>query len=133
MRIRITQLVSALLFAVVAFSGCSAKRKLATQIASADRVVVTNLYGGFSFSLSREEAKKVVRAVSIAEKKDPLVAASLDLQLLFLRGTNLLASVNMCHCVIGIDRQPYSDTTGVLEALDDRFRAEEMKATLNGR
>jgi hypothetical protein len=125
--------VALLLIVVAGLCACSRQSTLARRIAKADRVIATNRYGGFSISITGEEARRVIQAVSAAKKENPLIEASPDLRIEFFQGTNLLGAVGMCRSVIGIDGTSYSDRTGVLEALDDKYRQERLNPTPHDR
>ena len=131
---RAATLLLLLLIAIAGFCSCSRQGTLARQIASADRLVVSNVYDGFTISIKGDEAKQVVEAVSAARKEsDPGLSTCRELRIEFFQGTNFLGTVEACRALIGIDRMPYIDRTGVLEALADKLRQERLKSTLHDR
>jgi hypothetical protein len=118
-----------LLIAVAGFCGCSRQGTLARQIANADHLVVSNVYDGFTISVKGAEAKRIVEAVSAARKEsNPGLSTCRELRIEFFQDTNFLGTVEACRAIVGIDRVPYIDKTGVLEALADKVRQEHLKS-----
>ena len=104
--------------------GCSQQKSFAHRLEGADRVIVSTVPGqeGPTLAITGDEVTKVIRAVGSGKKESPLVMCTPDLQLQFFRGDKLLGRITTCVQVFWIDHKPYSDTTGVLEALSNRFR-----------
>ena len=105
--------------------------KLTTLIADADHIVVTNRLGhappklaGFSLTISGDEARKIVRAVTSARFMcaPPCTDSGFGWDLGFYRGTNFLTVVHMqSHVFVfgSVNKgEEYSDDTGVLEQLN---------------
>lgn len=114
------------------FGSYQTPTNLASRIASADQIVVTNVIAlGKDFArtgllLSGDSAKEVVRAVSFArcyvKQRDPGWVDIWELQ--FYKGTNLLASVNFVFWGFRYDDRVYTDQTGVLRNLDEKLRVQ---------
>lgn len=109
---------------VLVLCACSAQKSLAQRLAGADRVVVTNTSEGLSISVTGADVSKIVQAIASGRKESPLVSAALGLTLEFYKGAAHLGTVNTSYTVFWVGNKPYSDTTGTLTALHERFRQE---------
>ncbi len=93
--------------------------QLTQQIASADRVVLTN-FPASSLAFSGAEAQKLIQAVSACrgEKlaRNETVSCPAGVYLQFYRGTNLLAQVHGHDNHFIVDRIAYTDRSGALQA-----------------
>jgi hypothetical protein len=101
---------------------------LSQLVASADHIIATNRFGyddpryrGFSLTISADEARKTVSAVSNARLlcSPPCTDSMFDWDLQFYRGANLLAVVHAqgSHFMLGDWKKgaEYADSTGVLQ------------------
>jgi hypothetical protein len=97
----------------------------AHRIAKADRVVGTYARSSASLTLTGEDARSVVRAVSLAAPHRPpfgmASSCSYFSKAMFYNGTNVLDYVVVCgpYFLIHSD-PPYEDETKVLEKVFDR-------------
>jgi hypothetical protein len=93
--------------------------QLTQQIATADRVVLTN-YPSSSVEFLGAEAQNLVRAVSESKgqklPKNTGLSCPVGVYLQFYRGTNLLAQVDGHDGHFVIDDVSFSDSSGVLQA-----------------
>ena len=113
-------------------SGCSKQPALARHFSKADRVTIVDLSDStFVVPLSEEETARLLHAISTARKESPLLAASVSLNIKFFKGTNLLWKVDVSETgrpdhlgFFGVHGTPYSDSSGVIEALAKKFWAE---------
>ena len=109
----------------LALCGCSdatrTPAKLAQQVSSADRLVVTNSYYVSAAIITGTNLTRVVTAIKSSKTKkwgtdmaweDPF-ACNLE----FYAGTNHLASIPADRGVFRLDGVEYSDGSGVLEVL----------------
>jgi hypothetical protein len=122
-----------ILGAVMGLSACSPQTKLARQFAGADCVVVTNVYHGIGISVTGDEARRVVRAVSSARKLPPETLTSAEVRTEFYRGTNFLGAVLGCGSLFGNKDGGYEDESGVFKALDERYREQHRISILQER
>jgi hypothetical protein len=98
---------------------------LAHLIASADRIVITNRfaasiekYRGFSLTISGDEARKIVRAISSARHCVP-TNSIFDWDLQCYRETHFLADVHLQDSDFVFEGEEYADDSSVLERLYD--------------
>lgn len=96
--------------------------KLASLIADADRIVVTNRfaniepqYQGFSLTISGDEARHIVRAISSSEPSSPTDSV-FDWDLSFYREAQFLADVHLQGSHFVFENEEYFDGR-VLERL----------------
>jgi hypothetical protein len=95
----------------------------ARQIDSADHIVATFKSGSVSLIIAGEDAKKVVRAVSLSKSHRPPSGSKwkiyYSVNAAFLRGTNVLGDIEICSqaFVIYHDQSPFQDDTGLLKAI----------------
>ena len=128
---KITPKIAILAFlGVVALSGCQhppsgghPPTKLASLIADADHVVITNRFAdrmprsrGFSLAISGDEGRQIVRAVSSAQQC-AFTDSVFDWDLQFYRETQLLADVHLQGSHFLFEAEEYFDGH-VLERLD---------------
>ena len=118
--------VAALLLVVAwgGFYGCSPQKRLAHRLKAADRVVVAYPPDGLSITVRGEEVTKVIHSLAFGKKESSLIEAGRYLVFQFFRGDELVATVPTSTQVFWIGRTPYSDPTGTLEALTQRYREE---------
>src|SRR5258705_6030751 len=101
----------ALLFLVV---GCSQRpTSLARDIAAANFIVCTNRYERYGFSVSGEEVRKIVGAVSSAQRDRRRYPATFSWELDFYSGTNLLTAIRLQDRAFQTKNGQYSDDSGV--------------------
>jgi len=111
------------LLVMLAAFGCSRPPllpvHLAHQIATADRVVLTN-YPSTSVGFSGTEAQELIRAVSESKgqrmPKNSSSSCPAGVYLQFFRGTNILAQVHGHDGHFIVDQVSYSDRSGVLQS-----------------
>ena len=104
--------------------GCAPQKNLAKRLKDSDRVVVTNKQEALSISITGAELDKLVQAIASGKKESPTVACSPVFDLQFFKGSQHLVTVTTCIQVFWIDHQPFSDATGTLEALTQKYREE---------
>lgn len=106
--------------------------QLMQQVATADRVVLTNALP-MSVEFSGTEAQNLIHAVSESKgRKIPDNAALLcpgGFYLQFYRGTNLLVQIDGHDNHFVIDRVSYTDGSGVLQAAWRTVYDKETKAS----
>jgi len=112
------------LILLLCVAGCAQQKSLAKRLKDADRVVVTNLSDGLSISVEGAEMGRLVEAISTGKKEDPAVSCSPYLHIQFFKGNKHIVTIASCTPVFWIDKQPFSDATGTLEALTRRYREE---------
>ena len=114
--------VTLLLLMLVTLCACSPQKSLASRLANADRVVVTNPGDGVNITISDEQLKDIVQAVEVSQK---IGAKGLEAvpgyRLDFFKGTNYLATVTTSDLIFWIDKTPYHDKSGTLRAVYERF------------
>ncbi len=121
---------------VSALCGCSVATqpttKLARQLSSADRLVVTNRHYAFGATITGTNVNSLVTAIKLSKTKkwgtrldweNPFVC-----NLEFYAGTNHLASIPIEYGVFKLDGVEYSDGSGVLEALYKKSRKKIERA-----
>jgi hypothetical protein len=111
--------------------GCSPNKTLAHRLKDADRVIVTNAFDGSGITITDEELAKIINAIAAGEKEPPSIAASVDFNLLFFKGTNFLVSVPTCLAVFWAGDHAYKDRTGTLEASKAKCRAARPPSTFS--
>ena|ERR1035437_613456 len=95
----------------------------ARQIDSADHIVATCKFGSVNLIIAGEDAKRVVRAVSLSRSHRPPSGSKwkiyYSVKAAFLRGTNVLGDIEICSHVFLIyhDQSPFQDDTGLLKAI----------------
>ena len=96
-------------------------------------MVVTNAHYGIGISVTGDEAKKVVRAVSSARKLPPETSTSAEVRTEFYRGTNFLGAVLGCRSLFGGKDGSYEDESGVFEALYEKYWEQYRTSILHER
>jgi hypothetical protein len=97
--------------------------KFAHRIADTDRIVGTYARSSVSLTLTGDDARKVVRAVSSAKSDRPPFgmksSCSFFGKATFFRGTNVLDHIEMCGSLflIHYSEPPFRDDTGLLDTL----------------
>ena len=127
-------------------SGCDnheSPRTLARRLGEADRVTIASQFADrppFTMQLSAEEANRLVQAVATSRKESPLVTTTPQLAVRFFKGTNILSELDVGAKVFWIKfapdpKQPalrrvgpFSDDSGTLETLDEKFWQEAATA-----
>jgi hypothetical protein len=112
----------------------------ARRIAGADRIVATNWEASVSMTITGDDAKKVVRAISSAGSGRPPLgmdwANIYGVNARFYRGTEVLGEIEMDGgglFLIHYHEPPFRDDTGVLlrvlyKPLSELYKAERMKS-----
>lgn len=133
MRTKAKYALTVLLIGVVlgAFYGCSPQKTLARRLHDADRVIATYRQEGFSITVQGADVQKLVQAIAAAKKENPDIKSGVGLRLEFYRGPELLTTVATGNWIFVIDQKFYSDTTGTLEALWQRYREEQLLRDLH--
>jgi hypothetical protein len=132
MQRKVKRAVALLLIVAAQLCGCTQQKALTRQIATADQIIVSNIWTGFTLSMKGEEAKQVVQAVSTAKKEsNPGLSTCRELQIAFFQGTNFLGAVESCRLlIIGINHTTYIDRTGIMETLSDKLREEALESEI---
>lgn len=105
-----------------AFDGVRLEQ-FAHRIADTDHIVATYSQSSVSLTVTGDNAKKVVRAVSSAKSDRPPLGHSNICRLMakatFFKGTNVLDNIEMCSSLFLIShgKCPYRDDTGLLKAV----------------
>jgi hypothetical protein len=111
----------------------------AHRIAESDRIVATNWLSAVSLTITGDETKKVVRAISSAGSGRPPFGTDwaniYDVNAKFCRGTKVLGEIEMDGgglFLIYYHRPPFRESTGLLHELvykpiSDAARTAEMK------
>ena len=131
MRGKLKYAVGVLLIGLVvgAFYACSPQKNLARRLKDADRVVITYPSDGFSITITNEEVKRVVQAISVGKKENPLINATPYLQFQFSKGSEHLQRVTTSSQVFWVGNQAFSDKTGTLQDLTARWHEEHLLHT----
>ena len=90
--------------------------KLAQQILDADRVIVLHA-GSDPTSMTGEEARKIVKAVSSARWDTHAYSCTFNSHIEFCKGTNSLATISWCGRLFLTDAGQFSDNSGALKEL----------------
>ena len=109
------------------------RASFAHRIADADRVVGTYARSSVSLTLTGDDARKVVRAISSASSDRPpwgmATSCMFMCRVTFFRGTNVLDDIEVCSSLFLIRRPPFlvggyehrlppfRDDTGLLDSL----------------
>ena len=95
--------------------------RFAHRIASADRVVASAEHGAVSITLTGEDAKTLVQALSSAKRERPpwgmADACIYDVRITFFEGAQALGDIVSCTQLFILDGKKYRDETGVLGKL----------------
>jgi hypothetical protein len=93
----------------------------ARRIANADRVVVTMLRTPVSITITGEDARRLVQAVSSAKRErlpwGTAYACIFDVRVTFFEGTNALGEILSCMGLFIVSGKKYHDDTGTLVTL----------------
>lgn len=119
------------LVVLVCACGCSPNKNLARSLKEADRVVVTNSFDGLSITVTGKEVNRMVKAIASGEKLPPSIAASVDFNLQFFKGTEHLATLPTSVMIFWAGDKAYSDRTGTLEALKAKYREEHPPSSFS--
>ena len=95
--------------------------KFVQKIAATDRIVATkqtySSHKMMSLSLSGEDARRVVQAISSARANRSLVMVQSPPEVMFFHGTNVLAEIIAGSTLFSADGRHYKDSSGVLDRL----------------
>ena len=95
--------------------------RFARRIASADRAVASMKHGAVSITITGEDAKQLVQAVSSAKRERPpwgmTDACIYDVRITFFKGTEALGDILSCTRLFIVSGKKYRDETGVLGKL----------------
>jgi hypothetical protein len=142
MQARLICAVALLLILAGACGRQETQKTLARRLGNADRVTIADKYPDqrvFVMPLTPQEANRLAQAIANAKRESEVITASPELRIIFFKGTNLLGAFDAGGVgVFWIDHGPdpagptgvrrvvtYSDSTGMLEMLSQRFRHEK--------
>lgn len=95
--------------------------RFARRIAVADRVVASTTQGHVSITLTGDNAKALIQAVSSAKRERPPWgmgdACIYDVRITFFEGAKALGDILSCTELFIVDRKKYRDETGMLGKL----------------
>jgi hypothetical protein len=95
--------------------------RFARRIATADRVVASTKQGPVSITITGENAKTLIQAVSSAKRERPPWgmddACIYDVRITFFEGAEALGDILSCMELFIVDGKKYRDETGMLGKL----------------
>jgi hypothetical protein len=136
------KVISALVLLIVLACACSqqeTQKTLARRLSEADRVTIAGKdQSAFVMPLTPQEAKSLTEAIANAKRERETIDASPELRIGFFKGTNVLGAFDAGAAgVFWIDHGPdpggppglrrvatYSDSSGTLQTLGEKFRRE---------
>jgi len=92
-------------------------KKFAQKITVADRIVASYSQSSVTFSLTGQEAKQVIAAVSSAKPDRNTYKCLYNAKAQFFNGTNNLGDVIGCSTILWITGRQYKEDTGVWDKL----------------
>jgi len=110
--------------------GCSRPKlpvMLASQIAGADRVMVSDQMRGYRLSFTNENVGELVKAVSLAKRERAYCSCIFGCHVDFFKGTNWLGVIQCQHGLFLTDEgEPaYRDDSGVLNAFYQKWDSDK--------
>ena len=109
------------LIILLCVSGCSPQKSLAGRLKGADRVVIMGFSGTNGLTLTDKEVDRIIRAIASGKKEAPGMKSGAGFRIEFFKGSKLLGSILASELGFGVGQNTYSDTTGTLKPLADRF------------
>lgn len=112
---------------VFALCGCSRPAHPPANIATADRVVVTNRFSAFGLTVTGADASRLATAVAAAAQDRLPATAIFDWELEFYAGTNFLTLIHLQDRAFMLSNNQYSDDTGVLKTFWQKLVSESRR------
>jgi hypothetical protein len=104
--------------------GCSQQKNFAERLKDADRLIVTYPRDSLTTTVTGSDVKKVVQAIAGGKRESDTLDCSPGLQYQFFTATQHLGTITTCVEAFWIDGKAYSDRSGTLKAIDQRYHEE---------
>jgi len=95
----------------------NALAKFARKIAPADRIIVSHGRSPVTLTITGQDVKQVIVAVSSAKPDRNTYACVYDTKAQFFNGTNFLSDVIGCSTILWINGRQYKEDTGIWDKL----------------